>query len=280
MNRLDRTRQVQVLTALVEGNSINAAVRMTGVAKNTILKLLRDVEMVCQEYHDAYVRKLACRRIQCDEIWAFCYAKERNVETAQAAPSGAGDVWTWTAIDADTKLIVSYLVGRRDAGDASRFMRDVASRLTHRVQLTTDGLRAYLDAVDSAFATNIDYAMLVKQYGAPPPEGAARPYTVISGEPDPEHVSTVMSSGKTSPCGWRCAGSPAEPMRSRKRLRTFMPLCPCISSIIILCGFIRRCGSRQRWKSGSPHGCGRLRIFWNSRIDKIQTEPLPSPTVA
>ena len=190
MNRLPRARQIQVLTALVEGNAINATVRMTGVAKNTILKLLRDVGMACQEYHDAYVRKMACRRIQCDEIWAFCYAKERNVETAQSAPTGAGDVWTWTAIDADTKLAVSYLVGRRDAGDANRFMRDAASRLTHRVQLTTDGLRAYLDAVDSAFATNIDYAVLVKQYGAPPPEGAARPYTVISGEPDPAHVST------------------------------------------------------------------------------------------
>ena len=190
MNRLDRAHQIRVLTALVEGNSINGTVRLTGVAKNTILKLLREVGRACQRYHDAQVRDLTCRRIQCDEIWAFCYAKQQNVPIAQAAPDGAGDAWTWVAIDADTKLVVSWLVGRRDTVDAHRFMRDVAARLTHRVQLTTDGLVAYVDAVDLAFAKNIDYAMLVKQYGGTPPEGAARPYTVISGDPDPAHVST------------------------------------------------------------------------------------------
>lgn len=116
--------------------------------------------------------------------------KERNVPTAQAAPGEAGDVWTWVAIDADTRLVLSWLVGGRDAAYANQFMQDVASRLTHRVQLTTDGHRAYLEAVDTAFATDIDYAMLVKQYGAATPEGASRPYTVISGEPDPQHVST------------------------------------------------------------------------------------------
>ena len=190
MNRLPREWQIQVLTALVEDNSINGTARLTGVAKNTILKLLAEVGHACQRYHDTYVRGLACLRIQCDEIWAFCHTKERNVETAQAAPASAGDVWTWVALDADTRLVPAWLVGGRDAAYANQFMQDVASRLTHRVQLTTDGHRAYLEAVDTAFATDVDYAMLVKQYGAVAPEGAARPYTVISGEPDPQHVST------------------------------------------------------------------------------------------
>ena len=189
MNRLSRERQAQVVAALVEGNSIQATVRMTGVAKNTVLKLLRDLGAVCQAYQQEQFRNLSCRRIQCDEIWSFVYAKAKNISRVKDAPATVGDVWTWVAIDADTKLVLSWLVGGRDAAYAQQFMADVASRLAHRVQLTTDGHRAYLEAVDAAFATEIDYAVLVKLYGEPP-AGAARPYTVISGAPDPQHVST------------------------------------------------------------------------------------------
>src|SRR6266536_6358299 len=167
MNRLSREKQVQVVAALVEGNSINATVRMTGVAKNTILKLLADLGSACADYQDKALRNLRCKRIQCDEIWQFCYAKENNVPADKKGQFGYGDVWTWTAIDADSKLTISYLVGTRDAGCAYEFIQDLAGRLAHRVQLTTDGLRAYLNAVEDAFGSEIDYATLVKIYGAP-----------------------------------------------------------------------------------------------------------------
>ena len=192
MNRLSRDRQAQVVAALVEGNSIRATVRLTGVAKNTVINLLRDLGAACRQYQHTRLRHLTCRRIQCDEIWAFCYAKQKNVPADKQGQDGVGDVWTWVAIDADTKLVLSWLIGRRDAEDALLFMQDVAARLTHRVQLTTDGFRAYLEAVDTAFADQIDYAMLVKLFGATPESARTRgrPHTVISGAPDPQHVST------------------------------------------------------------------------------------------
>ena len=198
MNRLKRGRQSQIVAALVEGNSINATVRMTGVAKNTILKLLADLGSACEHYQDERLRDLLCVRIQCDEIWSFCYAKQKNVPKEKPGQEGYGDVWTWTALDADTKLVPSWLVGRRDAEDAYLFMQDLASRLARRVQLTTDGHRAYLNAVDDAFANQIDYAMLVKLYG-PAPEGEKRyspaqcvgtQQRVVAGRPDPKHIST------------------------------------------------------------------------------------------
>ena len=198
MNRLKRERQAQVVAALVEGNSINATVRMTGVAKNTILKLLADLGSACEKFQDERLRDLPCVRIQCDEIWSFCYAKQKNVPEEKRGQEGYGDVWTWTALDADTKLVPSWLVGHRDAEDAYLFMQDLASRLARRVQLTTDGHRAYLNAVDDAFANQIDYAMLVKLYG-PAPEGEKRyspaqcvgiQQRVVSGRPDPKHIST------------------------------------------------------------------------------------------
>ena len=198
MNILKRERRAQVIAALVEGNSINATVRMTGVAKNTILKLLANLGSACERYQDERLRDLPCARVQCDEIWSFCYAKQRNVPKEKRGQEGYGDAWTWTALDADTKLVPSWLVGRRDAEDAYLFMQDLASRLARRVQLTTDGHRAYLNAVDDTFANQIDYAMLVKLYGLAP-EGEKR-YSpaqcvgtqqhVISGRPDPKHIST------------------------------------------------------------------------------------------
>ena len=199
MNRLDTARRVAVVKALVEGNSIRATVRLTGVAKNTIQKLVLDLGAACAKYQDETLRGLTCKRVQCDEIWSFCYAKRKNVTPAIAeAHPDAGDVWTWTAIDADTKLVLSCLVGSRDAGSAMEFMRDIASRLTHRVQLTTDGHKPYLSAVDYAFGTDIDYATLTKLYG---PDGdAEKRYSpascigcvsnVVTGDPDPKHIST------------------------------------------------------------------------------------------
>src|SRR6202167_3657182 len=166
MNKLPRARQSQVIAALVEGTSIDATARMTGVAKHTILKLLADLGTACEQYQDKALRNLTCKRIQCDEIWQFCYAKEKNVPTDKLGQFGYGDVWTWVAMDADTKLIVTWALGTRGAGTAFEFMHDLAARLANRVQLTTDGHRVYLNAVESAFGSEIDYAMLVKIYGS------------------------------------------------------------------------------------------------------------------
>ena len=183
-----------MISALVEGNSIRATVRMTGVAKNTIARLLVELGAACSGYMN-----LPCWRIQCDEIWSFCYAKEKNVPEQFRSTFGYGDVWTWTAMDADTTLIVSWLVGGRDAGTAYGFIEDLAKRLTRRVQLTTDGHRAYLGAVEDNFGSDVDYAMLVKMYGSDgsgetrysPAECIGyREVIVVSGNPDPKHIST------------------------------------------------------------------------------------------
>ena len=168
MNRLDHEQRVQILHMLCEGDSIRFIERMKGCSKNTISKLLIDAGKACAGYHDEHVRNLNCRRIQCDEIWSFCYAKQKNVAEAKSAPEGAGDVWTWTALDANSKLIVSYLVGGRNSEYANEFMDDVAKRLGNRVQLTTDGHKAYLEAVEGAFGDDVDFAQLVKLYGAAP----------------------------------------------------------------------------------------------------------------
>ena len=173
--------------------------RMTGCSKNTISKLLVDAGKACATYHDEHVRNLECRRIQCDEIWSFTYAKAKNAATAKAAPEGAGDTWTWTALDADSKLIVSYLVGGRDSEYAIEFMDDVAARLANRVQITTDGHKAYLEAVECAFGGDVDYAQLVKLYGAAPEAKSGRYSPAectgikkrrVEGNPRKEDVST------------------------------------------------------------------------------------------
>src|SRR5438093_6358582 len=157
MNRLDTAQQVRVVAALVEGNSIRSTSRMTGVARNTVTCLLIDLAEACAGYHDRYVRNLRVRRLQCDEIWNFVGAKAKNARPEKKA-EGWGDTWTWTAIDADTKLCVSYLVGGRDAGWAKEFMEDCASRIRGRVQITTDGYRVYVDAISGALSMDVDYA--------------------------------------------------------------------------------------------------------------------------
>ena len=186
---------------MVEGNSIRATVRMTGAAKNTIVKLLADVGSACLDYQDQALRNLTCKRIQCDEIWSFCYAKDKNIPKDKRGQFGYGDVWTWTAICADTKQVPCWLVGRRDAGTAKDFMLNLAARLSHRVQLTTDGHKPYLEAVRGAFGLDVDYAMLVKLYGSEPE--AQKRYSPasfiaatgrrISGHPDKQHISTSFA---------------------------------------------------------------------------------------
>jgi IS1 family transposase len=198
MNKLTTEKRRQVIAALVEGNGIRATVRMTGVSKNTIAKLLVELGAACSDYLNKALVNLTCKRIQCDEIWSFCYAKEKNLPQELRGKFGYGDVWTWVAIDADTKLIVSWLVGTRDAGTAYGFMQDLAKRLKNRVQLTTDGHRVYLSAVEDAFGSDIDYAMLVKMYGSDgesetrysPAQCIGCREVAISGRPDPKHIST------------------------------------------------------------------------------------------
>ncbi len=187
-----------VLNMLVEGMSMRAISRTVGVSINTVTKLLVEAGEACATYHDSHVLKVESRRVQCDEIWAFVYAKQKNVPMAKEAPKGAGDVWTWTAIDADSKLIISYLAGGRDSGYAAEFMADVAQRLTNRVQLTTDGHKAYLDAIEDTFGSEVDYAQLVKIYGSSlerdgrysPASCIGAKLTPVTGDPDPAHIST------------------------------------------------------------------------------------------
>lgn len=202
MNKLSIQEQVRVVACLVEGNSLRATVRMTGIHRTTIQKLLVDLGGACSEYQDKAFRGLGCRRLQCDEIWAFVGCKQKNVHTTQHMRNGWGDVWTWTALDAETKLVPCWYVGTRDGGAAYHFIHDLAGRLANRVQLTTDGHKAYLEAIEDAFGSEIDYAMLNKIYGKAP-EGAEVRYSpavcmgakkaVISGMPDYAHISTSFT---------------------------------------------------------------------------------------
>ncbi len=198
MNKLDNAKRNQVVAALVEGCSVRATVRMTGVAKNTIAKLLVELGAACAEYMDKTLVNLPCKRVQVDEIWSFVGAKQKNVTPAMVEKRICGDVWTWVAIDADTKLVCSWLVGQRDAGCATEFVQDLEKRLASRIQLTSDGHKVYLNAVIDAFADQVDYAQLVKHFGNAP-EGQRRYSPAICngqekimrlGDPDPKHIST------------------------------------------------------------------------------------------
>jgi Transposase and inactivated derivatives, IS1 family len=199
MNKLPLPKRVQIINLLVEGNSLRATSRIADVSINTVTKLLVDVGRACEKFHNETVKGIKAKRVQADEVWSFCYAKQKNV--TQEMPEGAGDVWTWTAIDAETKLVISWLVGSRDADAASSFMNDIAMRLDSRVQLTTDGHKVYIDAVGDNFGSYIDYAQLVKLYGAAegtstnerkysPSECNGTKKQVVIGNPDPEHIST------------------------------------------------------------------------------------------
>lgn len=200
MNRLPLAKRTQILAMLCEGSSMRSISRVADVSINTVSKLLVEAGEACLAIHDEHVRGVRASRIQCDEIWSFCYAKAKNVETAKAAPAGAGDVWTWTAIDADTKLMTAYFVGDRSGESAMILMDDLRARLSNRVQLTTDGHKAYLEAVEGAFGADVDYAQLVKLYGSEGGKSSEVRYSpaectgirkrTVEGNPDIAHVST------------------------------------------------------------------------------------------
>lgn len=200
MNKLTEKQRALILHLLVEGNSLRATARIADVSRNTVDKILREVGAACLDYQDKHLRNISTKRIQCDEIWSFVYSKKKNVPEDKQDEFGYGDVWTWTAIDADTKLVPCWHVGTRDADSAQKFMSDLAGRLTSRVQLTTDGHRAYLEAVEDSFGADIDYAMLVKIYGNgsnpekrySPSEYTGSKKTNITGAPDPKHISTSL----------------------------------------------------------------------------------------
>lgn len=200
MNRLSLEQRARILGCLVEGNSLRATTRMTGVSINTVTKLLVDLGTACALYQNETLRNLKCKRIQCDEIWSFCYKKQKNVHPWEKGTLGQGDVYTWTAIDPDTKLVPSWLVGQRSAFYAKKFINDLKSRLASRPQVTTDGLKLYINAIDGAFGADVDYAMLVKLYGDEGGNQQERRYSpavctgtitgTVTGDPDPAHVST------------------------------------------------------------------------------------------
>src|ERR1019366_6860299 len=198
MNKLPSAKRAQILSMLCEGSSTHSTARVCDVSFNTVAKLLEEAGEACEAFHDKEVRNVQSKRIQCDEVWSFVHARQKNVATATAAPEGAGDCWTWTALDADSKRIIGYLVGGRDASHANDFMHDVASRLATRVQPTTDGHWPCLEAVEGAFGADIDFAVLIKQYGEPvgalgryrPGECVGTEQRRVGGRPDPKHVST------------------------------------------------------------------------------------------
>ncbi len=198
MNKLPLAKRVLILNMLVEGSSLRSISRVADVSINTVTKLLEDAGETCIRIHDETVRNVKASRVQCDEIWSFNYCKQRTVATATAAPLDAGDVWTWTALDADTKMILTYAVGDRTLSSARLFMEDLKERLSSRVQITADGHRAYVEAIEGAFGEDVDFAQLVKLYGpAPAPAGRYSPAQCIgsrkktrAGNPDMAHVST------------------------------------------------------------------------------------------
>src|SRR5271156_378796 len=201
MNKLPLEKRVQILTALAEGNSMRSTSRMAGVSINTVTKLLVDSGKACAEYQHEKLRNLHCRRLQVDEIWSFCAMKQKHIPAERQGEWGIGDVWTWTAIDADTKLIPSWLGGGRDLCFAKAFVADLAGRLASRVQVTSDGHKAYLEAVEGAFGGDVDYAQLIKIYGNEgskrnpetrysPGECCGTQKVVVSGNPDRDHIST------------------------------------------------------------------------------------------
>jgi len=198
MNKLSIEKRAMILTLLVEGSSMRSASRIADVSINTVTKLLIDAGTVCAEYQNEHLVNIKSKRVQCDEIWSFCYSKEKNVAPEDKGILGYGDVYTWTAIDADTKLAISWLVGRRDYEYAEAFIGDLASRLSDRIQLTSDGYGCYINAVEKMFGGMVDYAMLVKIYGEEtkgqkcysPASFVSSEKRVMAGNPDIDHVST------------------------------------------------------------------------------------------
>jgi hypothetical protein len=236
MNKLAHEERTKVVGCLIEGCSIRATVRMTGIAKKTVMRVLREVGEVCEAYRDRVFRNLTCRRIQLDELWGFNFCKPKNLtpEIAEWIPR-AGDVWLWVALDADTKLVPCWRLGDRNAGTANPFIHDLASPLSNRVQLTSDGHRVYLTAVESAFGADVDYAMLVKMYGSDPTESETRyspaecigtQLAVITGKPDGNTSAQASWSVRIGQSAPLCGATLVCRMASRARLRIMQQRSP------------------------------------------------------
>jgi IS1 family transposase len=264
MNKLPADRRAQILGWMAEGVSICAICRATGVSKNTVAKLLRDAGEAFSAYQDEHLRELPSKRLQLDEIWAFVYAKQKNFGTAEAAPEQAGDIWTWVAIDADTKLVASHYVGNRNAYAANLFVSDLAGRFAGWAQVTSDGLRLYVEAVERAFGADVDFAQLVKLYGDAP-EGQKRyspaecvgyKQAAVSGAPDPEHVSTSYAERQNLSMRMRNRRMTRSTDAFSKEAETTRTPWPSTSCTTTSCASTRRSGSRRRWRPASRAGCG------------------------
>lgn len=199
MNQLSIGKRAQIVSCLIEGNSVRATCRLTGVCKDTVLKLLCDLGPACSKFHDRIARNLPCTRLEVDELWCFCYAKDRNIPDEMIGQRGVGSIWTWVSMDTDSKFVTNWLVGKRDADDAMRFMADLASRLSHRVQITSDGHKPYVEAVESAFGSEVDFALLVKMYGNDNPNSGKKRSVcigsqtqIVSGRPQQKLISTSL----------------------------------------------------------------------------------------
>jgi IS1 family transposase len=257
MKRIIASERARILHLLCEDSSIRAVTRLTGASKNTVIKLMIDAGKACAAYHAEHVHGLTTKRIQVDEIWSFTYAKQKNVATAKAAPEGAGDTWTWTAIDADTKFIASWFVGGRDGECAMWFMDDLAKRLANRVQLTSDGHRAYLEAVEGTFGADIDFAQLVKLYGEAPGVGSERRYgpaecvgarkTAITGNPDPAHISTSYAERANLTMRMHMRRFTRLTNAFSKKVENHAHSMACSRPTTISSASIRRCALRRLW---------------------------------
>jgi IS1 family transposase len=199
MNQLSIAKRAQIISCLIEGNSVRGTARLTGICKDTILKLLCDLGPACANFHDGIARNLPCKRLEVDELWCFCHAKDRNIPAHLEGKEGVGSVWTWVSMDTNSKFVANWLVGTRTAADANQFMSDLASRLTHRVQITSDGHKPYVEAVENAFGSEVDFALLVKMYGNDNPNSGKKRAVcigsqtqVVAGNPNPQFISTSL----------------------------------------------------------------------------------------